>query len=178
MSATGLSGPIREINRLHAEVLRHTAESEQSLHAALAAAWTAGGLLLAEQKRVRQTMGAAWGEWLTRYFQGTHRTAQRYMRLAESVADVSSLRGLSLRQVYLRLGIATEPKHRVDSPHVTPLPPYIRLANRLLIALKASPVTRPEVRQDLRALYEQLRRLFESEGTANFSAPALSNRLR
>ena len=53
--------PAHEINRLHEEVVRQTEGSRQRLHAALVAAWQAGQLLLAEQKRVRRTMGATWG---------------------------------------------------------------------------------------------------------------------
>jgi hypothetical protein len=63
-------------------------------------------LLVAERKRVLRTMGP--GAWLLRLksnFRGTARTAQRYMRLAQCVADVTFLQGMSLRQVYARLGI-------------------------------------------------------------------------
>lgn len=42
----------------------------------------------------------------------TPRTAQRYMRPARSVSDPSLLGGLSLRQTYFRLGVATEPNRR------------------------------------------------------------------
>lgn len=157
------------INQLHEEVGRHTADSRQSLHAALAAAWRAGQLLAAEKKRVRKTMGAgAWLSWLEQNFRGTRRTASNYMRLAETVTDVTLLRGLSLRQAYLRLGIATEPKSRAESVRVAPLPAHVRLAARLVHTLK--PETdftrlRPDqitaYRQDLRVLYERLRRLFD-----------------
>lgn len=58
------------------------------------------------------------------------------MRLAASVAGVSFLQGLSLRQAYFRLGIATEPKSRAISVHVEPLPAHVRLATRLVRALK------------------------------------------
>ena len=158
----------QEINRLHEEVLQQTGKSRACLHGALVAAWQAGRLLLDEQKHVRTTMGAAWGLWLDQNFRGTHRTACNYMRLADSVAEVSVLEGLSLRQAYLRLGIATEPKSRTDSPRVAKLPEHIRLANRLLDALghcekaqrkKSGPPV--DFRSDLRALYERLRRIFE-----------------
>ena len=182
MNPPGSASPADEINRLHEEVVRQTDGSRKCLHAALMAAWQAGQLLLSEQKRVRRTMGAAWGQWLDKKFHGTHRTAQNYMLLAESTTDVSAFQGLSLRQVYLRLGIATEPKSRTDSPRVEKLPPHVRLANKLLVALstcdKASK-TKPEqsaaFRQDLRALYERLRRIFETD-SANFPGPTLSNK--
>ena len=99
-------------------------------------------------------------------FHGSRRTAQNYMRLAETASDVSAFQGLSLRQVYLRLGIATEPKSRTNSPRVAELPAHIRLASRLLVALKAcekKPQAPEAFRQDLRALYERLRQLFEPE---------------
>jgi hypothetical protein len=179
MNCPALTSMADEINRLHAEVVCQTHNSKKCLHAALGAAWRAGQLLLTEKKRVRDSMGAAWGQWLTEKFKGTHRTAQNYMRLAESVADVSAFDGLSLRQVYLRLGIATEPKSRTDSPRVEQLPAHVRLANRLLLTLSASSRGDREqsaaFRQDLRALYERLCRLFEPGVTANFSATMLSN---
>jgi hypothetical protein len=181
MNAPPKASPAQEINRLHAEVVRHTDESRKSLDSAIAAAWRAGQLLLAEKKRVRETMGAgAWLLWVEQNFRGSLRTAHNYMRLAQSVADVTFLQGLSLRQAYLRLGIATEPKSRANSAPVEELPPRVRLAGRLLVALKrdvsrASPENWSGFRQDLRALYEELRRLFEG-GPSNFSSPMLSNR--
>ena len=51
-----------EINRLHEEAKQCSATSRQALHIALAAAWHAGHLLLAEKKRVRHSMGP--GAWL------------------------------------------------------------------------------------------------------------------
>jgi len=182
MNPPASASPTYEINRLHEEVVRQTDGSRKCLHAALAAAWQAGQLLLIEQKRLRCTMGAAWGLWLDEKFHGSRRTAQNYMQLAESVADVSAFQGLSLRQVYLRLGIATEPKSRVNSLRVEQLPPHIRLANRLLVALSAGDkATRGTAeqsaafRQDLRALYERLRRIFE-DGPLNFPESRLSNK--
>ncbi|MBW8782585.1 MAG: hypothetical protein JF599_11965 [Verrucomicrobia bacterium] len=180
MNPPAPASPAQEINRLHQEVVRQTGDSKKCLHAALVAAWQAGQLLLAEQKRVYRTMGAAWGFWLEQNFKGSRRTAQNYMRLAESVADVSEFQGLSLRQVYLRLGIATEPKSRTDSPHVEKLPAHIRLANRLLETLNThdkTPQASPELfRQDLRALYDRLRRLFEPSPSENLNGSSLSKK--
>jgi hypothetical protein len=161
-----LTAPAAEINRLHGEVQRLTTESRQALHAALAAAWQAGQLLLAEKARVRGPLGAGgWHLWLEQNFRGSRRTAQNYMRLARSVADLSFLQGLSLRQAYLKLGIATEPKHRTETAAVRLLPPHVRLAQRLLAALPSRrPAGKTErdtaLRQDLRALYERLRQLY------------------
>lgn len=170
-----------EINRLHAEAVQQTAGSWKCLNAALLAAWQAGRLLIVEKRRIRRTMGAAWGLWLTEKFHGTHRTAQNYMRLAENTPDVSVFNGLSLRQVYLRLGIATEPKSRTDSPLTGKLPSHIRLANKLLAelgscdrAVQTNPEQGAAYRQDLRALYERLRRLFETQSSVNLSASTLS----
>ena len=171
----------QEINRLHAEVVRQVEASKQALHTALAAAWRAGQLLLAEKKRVRRTMGGgAWLLWLREHFRGSPRTAQNYMRLAETVADVSLLQAMSLRQVYLRLGIATEPKSRAGSVPLQALPPYLRFAHRLLAALQPcvkafTPEQSEAYRQDLRPLYERLRLLFEP-GIANIRGPDVSNR--
>jgi len=183
MSVPATPSPEDEINRLHKEVVRQTDDSRKCLHAGLTAAWQAGQLLLVEQKRVRRTMGAAWGFWLDEKFKGTHKTAQNYMRLAESTPVVTALEGLSLRQAYLRLGIATEPKCRTGSLHVEQLPPHVRLANRLLVALstgdkaaRATPEQSAAFRQDLRALYDRLRRLFEPGIPANIPGKALSNK--
>ena len=183
MNPPASATPAHEINRLHEEVVREAEGSRRCLQTALAAAWQAGQLLLVEQKLVRRTMGAAWGLWLEEKFRGSRRTAQNYMRLAESAPDIAGLQGLSLRQVYLRLGIATEPKSRTDSPHVEKLPPHVRLANKLLVALstgdkasRANPEQSAAFRQDLRALYDRLRRLFEPGIPANIPGKALSNK--
>jgi hypothetical protein len=89
------------------------------------------------------------------------------MRLAAAVSDPEFLNGLSIRQAYLRLGIATEPKSRAETVRMDMLPAYIRLANRLLRVLRdearrarrsGQPVT---LRRDLADLYEQLRQFFE-----------------
>lgn len=181
MNSPASESPEDEINRLHEEVLGQTDSSQKCLHAALAAAWQAGQLLLGEQRRVRRTMGAAWGFWLEEKFRGSRRTAQNYMRLAENTPDMAARQGLSLRQAYLRLGIATEPKSRRDSPQVEKFPPHVRLANRLLVALgtgdkasRANPEQSAAFRQDLRALYERLRRLFEPGIPANIAGSPLS----
>ena len=151
------TGTVAQINRLHAQVVEQSATSQRCLHAALVAAWKAGQLLLLERKRVRETMGGVWGEWLTQNFRGSRVTSQKYIRLAEVVTDEKKLEGLSLRQMYLRLGIATEPKTRAQSGAVTPFPPHVRLANRLLAVLKpptdfADASAYAAYRQDLRAL--------------------------
>ena len=88
-----------EINRLHEEAKGCSVASRKALQGALAAAWHAGQLLLVEKKRVRRSMGpGAWCLWLETNFRGAERTAQRYMRLAECVADIAFLQGMSLRQ--------------------------------------------------------------------------------
>lgn len=169
-----------DINRLHHEAKRHAVASRESLHSALAAAWQAGQLLLAEKQSVRRRMGSgAWLLWLERHFQGTPRTAQRYMKLAHTVADVTFLRGMSLRQAYARLGIATEPKTPGKCPLAHTLPAHVLLANRLVRALKrqakkASGEQDNAYRRDLRLLYEQLRPWFEAApaGRGGFTSAA------
>ena len=161
------SSSVEEINRLHAEAVKSTSASREALHAALVAAWKAGQLLAVEKRNVRRSMGpGAWHLWLERCFAGTPRTAQRYMLLARSVSDVSFLRGMSLRQVYFRLGIATEPKSPGRSVLLRPVPRHAVLAARLLGLLKARrnllpPELQKTYEQDLRPLYERLRSLFE-----------------
>jgi len=167
MSPTPATAIAAEINRLHEEAKGCSVASRQALHDALTAAWRAGQLLLAERKRVRHGMGhGAWLLWLEANFHGTARTAQRYMRLARCVADIDLLQGMSLRQTYVRLGIATEPKTPGKRPLTHRLPAYITLANKLVRALKPQPGKTADeqgeaYRRDLRALYEKLRPWFE-----------------
>ena len=183
MNTASHSSVAAEINRLHAEAQRQTAASRAALQAAMTAAWEAGRLLIEEKKRVRRQMGGgAWTHWLEQYFQGTLRTAQKYMRLACEVAAPSFLQGMSLRQIYLSLGIATEPKSRSCSPVVPAMPPHIRLAHKLLLALKKQAKVRRHShadhsetdRRDLRALYEHLRRVFGDPPSTNFLNECLS----
>ncbi len=161
------SSGAEEINRLHAEAEKLSAESRDALHAAVVAAWKAGQLLLAEKRNIRRTMGpSAWLLWLEQSFAGTPRTAQRYMLLARSVSDMSFLCGMSLRQVYFRLGIATEPKSAGRATIIRQLPRHATLAMRLLGVLGAKPgglsaELQLAYRQDLRPLYERLRSLFD-----------------
>jgi hypothetical protein len=180
MNPAPVASTAAEINRLHAEAQRHAADSRTALTAALQCAWRAGQLLVSEKKRVRRTMGAgAWLTWLAANFRGSRRTAHRYMCLASTVSDPAFLRGLSIRQAYLRLGIATEPKSRAETVTVDMLPAYIRLAGRLLRALRAEarrkhpPGGSDLIRRDLADLYHQLRQLFEP---ANNSPARGSNR--
>jgi hypothetical protein len=168
-----------EINRLHEEAKGGSVASRKALVGALAAAWHAGQLLLAEKKRVRRSMGpGAWLLWLETNFRGSSRTAQRYMKLAQCVADIAFLQGMSLRQAYARLGIATEPKTPSKRALSHRLPVHIVLAGKLVRALKRRPGKTVEeqvegYRLDLRALYEKLRPWFESAPIvrtgANFS---------
>lgn len=167
MNAPTAMSAAAEINRLHAAAKQNSFASRQALHAALLAAWQAGQLLLAEKKRVFHCMGAgAWLHWLGANFKGTARTAQRYMKLAQCVTDTVLLQGLSLRQSYARLGIATEPKGTGKRLRHT-LPAHVVLANKLARALKRRPGQTTEeqgeaYRRDLRVLYEKLRPWFES----------------
>lgn len=182
MNATPVSSAVAEINRLHAEAKRSVVASRQALHAALAAAWHAGHLLLAEKKHVVHVMGiGAWLHWLEANFKGTVRTAQRYMKLAQSVTDVAFLEGMSLRQAYARLGIATEPKTSGKRRLRHTLPAHVVLANKLARALKRRPGQTTEeqgeaYRRDLRTLYDKLRPWFESapgnRSAANFGPSA------
>lgn len=175
---------VAEINRLHEEAKRSSVVSSQALHGALVAAWQAGHLLGEERKRVFRNMGpGAWLLWLKANFRGTARTAQRYIRLAHCVTDAAFLQGMSLRQAYARLGIATEPKTPGKRRLRHTLPAHIVLANRLVRTLKRRPGQTDEeqgeaYRRDLRLLYEKLRLWFEPTPLAsNFSTPERSHKL-
>lgn len=186
MTATTLT-TATEINRLHEEAKRCACVSRQALQGALVAAWRAGQLLVEERKRVLATMGSgAWLLWLKANFRGTARTAQRYMRLARSVSDRSVLQGMSLRQAYARLGIATEPKTPGKRRLRHTLPAHVVLGNRLVRTQKRRPGQSGEeqgevYRRDLRILYEELRPWFEPPAAvsspANNFSPRLSHRV-
>lgn len=161
-----------KINRLHAEARQHAVATRRSLHAALSAAWQAGQLLVEEKKRVRRTMGhGAWLYWLEENFEGTPRTAQRYMKLAQGVADVAFLQGMSLRQAYDRLGIPMEAKKPSQSFRLQDLAPHVVLVNKIVRALPSAsrlagfPEPRREaMRRDLAPLYRWMRPLFDPAG--------------
>lgn len=164
---------VEQINHLHAVAIRMAVDSRNALRLALSAAWQAGRLLSAEKRRVRKQMGhGAWVAWLEANFDGSVRTAQRYMCLAATVTDTAALRGLSLRQAYFRLGIATEPKARREAVPVPPLPEPVRLAGRLIEALRAEPS--PRCREDLWPLFEELRRWFEPANNSRGTVSILS----
>jgi hypothetical protein len=108
------------------------------------------------------------------------------MRLAQSVTDAAFLQGMSLRQAYARLGIATEPKTTGQRRLRHRLPAHVFLANRLVRALKRRPGQTTEeqgaaYRRDLRALYEKLRPWFDSVPVGvlgvNIRPPTGSDRL-
>lgn len=158
-------GIAARINTLHADVRRIEKESRKALDKAVATAWQAGKLLTgAKQSIVRHGGRGAWVPWVKSEFRGGLRTAQRYMKLARELSAPSSLPGLSLRQVYFRLGIATEPKRPAICKPVGKLPAHICLANKLLRAIRNAHGRINA--QDLAALYADLRRLFESQRTA------------
>jgi hypothetical protein len=150
------------INRLHQEVRRLCAESREKLDDALAAAWHAGKLLAEQRQHLRQTSGRGeWRVWLEASFAGGRSTAYRYMKLAREISGPETLRGLSLRQAYFRLGIATEPK---ISEHVHPvqmLPEPVVLAQKLLRLLRKKQKLSDGCMTDLAVLYRQLRVIFE-----------------
>jgi len=161
MNAEPVPSVASEINRLYEVAVTMSAHSRKTLDAALVAAWQAGQLLVAEKKRVRHSMGPdSWLLWLEANFDGTPRTAQRYMKLARSVTDTAFLRGMSLRQAYDRLGIAMEPR-TPRSLLMHRLPAHVLLANRLIRALKRERGRVPSNERD-RAICQDLKMLFET----------------
>lgn len=174
MNTIPVNSVAAEINRLHEEAKRSAVASRQALNGALSAAWHAGQLLLAEKKRVQHGMGrGAWLLWLEANFRGSPRTAQRYMKLTRSATDVAFLQGMSLRQAYARLGIATEPKTSGCRLLAYRLPSHVVLANKLLRALKRQRSSfhgdpRVEIyRRDLRGLFEVLHPWFVEPESRN-----------
>ena len=157
----------RRINALHAEAEQHRSRCCDAVYGALRAAWQAGHLLL---KQKRKIVHGNWELWLERNFEGKVRTAQRYMLLAKSVPDILQLRGLTLRQAYLRLGIAVTENPHGQERRFAVLPPHAALANRFQRWMRRKEDVRalPEqerrtLRRDLRPLYDWLDRLFNEE---------------
>jgi len=103
MNNSAKASPVDEINQLHGDAIKFSAQSSRHLQEAMAAAWRAGLLLRVEKKRVRRAMGrGAWPLWLEQNFSASPATARRYLHLADSVSDESLLGELSIRQMYLR----------------------------------------------------------------------------
>jgi len=157
---------IRDINLLHAKVREHCAQCGQELSAATMAAWEAGHKLNQIKALVlRKTGPGGWGLWVQRHFEGTIRTAQRYMLLAKTVPQVEELKGYSLRQAYLKLGITTAGKVRIQ-----PLPAPVYYGNRFrrwiiregdLAGLGQE--RREALRRDLRPVFEWMRQLYQEQ---------------
>lgn len=158
------------INSLHREVVRGCHSGEAEVHAALKAAWDAGQLLIAAKRDVRNRMGhGAWRNWLGAEFEGSERTAQRYMQLAKSVTSVTDLAGLSLRQAYQRIGLRVEARGVAEPA----LPPAAagpgRAVRRLLAKLPTGseffamgPAARANLLADLEPLLRRMRELFQT----------------
>src|SRR5687767_9390482 len=126
-----------KIGDLQRELARATETSRQALDHAIEVAWQIGRLLETERTRVQRTMGqATWRLWLTENFQGAQRLAGCYRQLARTVDNPDTLPALSLRQVYLRLGISTEPKTRANALRLPRLPGHVRNAQRLLLSVR------------------------------------------
>ena len=120
----------------------------------------------------RKVARGNWRLWLERHFSGTTRTAQRYMALAKSVPNAAQLRGFSLRQAYLRLGIAVAGLTQAAASRYSFLPLHAVLANRFerWLRQKGDTATLPDqekqtLRRDLRPLYEWLVSLSEDAGS-------------
>jgi hypothetical protein len=170
-------GIAAKINALHADARCLETESRKKLHAAVSAAWQVGKLLREAKASVTRHGGrGAWTPWIKTLFAGDMRTAQRYMKLARELPGFNPAApgALSLRQIYFRLGIATEPKRAAAATRshgqAGRLPAHITLANKLVRVLRHS---RRDIRpHDLAPLYTQLRALFEPDKiTAPPAAP-------
>jgi hypothetical protein len=98
-----------------------------AVYEALRATWQAGHLLIKQKKEI---VHGNWELWPERNFEGRVRTAQRYMLLAKTVPEVLQLRGLTLRQAYLRLGIAVADPPQRSAQRYAVLPPHAAFANR------------------------------------------------
>lgn len=165
----------RRINIWHAAVEHHCKTCSDAAHSGLEAAWHAGRLLLQQKKKVAH---GNWRLWLERYFDGTPRTAQRYMALAKAVPDMADLKGTSLRQAYLRLGIAvTGHADESAAARCAFLPMHAVLVNRFQrwLRKKGDTATLPEpekrtLRRDLRPLYDWLAALFDDENARSSRA--------
>jgi len=155
----------------HTQVeLRRGACPEVVVYSGLYAAWQAGRLLLVQKRKVACSH---WRLWLERHFNGTARTAQRYRVLAKTVPNAAQLRGFSLRQAYLRLGIAVAGLAESTVSRYFFLPMYAVLANhfeRWLRQKGDTAILPDQKKQTLRhhnlpPLYEWLVSLFDDAGS-------------
>ena len=96
------------------------------------------------------------------------------MGLAKSFTDEADLKGMNIRQAYLRCGISmsSSPKETPldDGGHINLLPPHLPSLNRLLKALRAkgNPKQLPEpekavLRHDFQPLHEWIASLYGTE---------------
>lgn len=148
-----------EINHFHCEVQRLTGESRRSLDGALSAAIQAGQLLLKQKKAIGR---GSWVTWIQTNFQGSQVTAYRYMALAREIKDPSTVKDLSLRQAYVRLGIATEPKNPSGAFPITAIPEPVILAQKLTRILRHKKAVKQNYMEDLEVLFHQLEKIFSS----------------
>ena len=157
-------GIAQKINALHDTARHLEKEPREKLHEAVCAAWQARRLLLDARASIVHHGGrGAWTPWVRTMFKGSIRTAQRYMELARELPEftLATPNAMSLRRLYFRLGIATEPKQASGIRCAARLPAHIRLANKLVRELRKS---RWRINsRDLAALYSDLRRLFETQ---------------
>jgi hypothetical protein len=161
------------INAYHALAERERDRCNEAVYEALHAAWQAGRLLLQQKRRVGY---GNWVLWLQNHFNGSVRTAQRYMALAKGVPDVSQLRDLTLRQAYLRLGTSAADASGESAPsRRVILPVHARLANRFHRWTREKGDIDAMAEQDKRTLQRDLRPLYEWLGRLYTDSETRSN---
>lgn len=142
----------QRINQLHYEAQAQAGAAKTAMSRAVLAAWEAGKLLQDTKKRcIRGT----WSTWLETQFDGSARTAQRYIALARKMQNVEDLKGLSLRQAYLHTGIVMAATSEGTSNAKIAIPEHVVLANKLIRLLRRK-VRIHEGMEDLRTLYREL----------------------
>lgn len=147
-----LEGVSGRINELHHEAQMQAGAAKTAMSRAVFAAWEAGKLLQETKKRCTK---GTWSTWLETQFDGSARTAQRYMALARKMQNSEELKSLSLRQAYLHTGIAMAANSEGVSIAKIAIPKHVMLANKLIRLLRRR-VRINEGMEDLRILYKEL----------------------
>ena len=162
-----------------AEIRRRVDNSRAELDKALRCAWKVGRQLAVQREVVLRRFGrGAWPEWLRLNFPQPADIARRYLKLARDFATSEQLETPSVRQVYFRLGVSTEPKLRARIQACGELAGHIRSSQRLLLAVhrsrrrwSADEAGRQKLCRDLEPLYRELNALFSHPATSRILNP-------
>ena len=147
------------VNQLHHEAQAQAGDARTAMSLGVLAGWAGGRLIHYQKKKCRR---GTWSTWLDTQFEGSARTAQRYMSLAKKMKSLEELKGISLRQAYLRLGVAMTPTPGRGVCSEVVIPEFVILANKLTRVLRRNKCIN-EGLDDLWKLYRELEVYFKNQ---------------